>query len=482
VRDITHGVPDLADVPDPLVPLIAACLTKNPARRPGLDDILAHCATLLRPASASPASASASPASASPAGVRPVRARPAASARKPAAQPAAVPRRLLLAGGVAAVVAAGAVFPLLARGSTGSSSPAGPGARPRRDAQALAAQRTSPPVISRVLVPGPSGPVAAGPDSAVLSPDGSTVAFSTPGPGGAKVWLLDASDMRVAASIALGHGANAVVFSPDGGSLVDVGMGGHPEAVWLWRLEAVGSTVLNLTASAAAPRAPRAFGAAAFSPDGGTLAVSGNTGLSLLDAVTLRTLRSAVAPPGAPGAPVFSPDGKVLAVGGAPGYLSGGSRGGALRLLDAASLDMITRRAVPDLDAYSLTFSPDGRTLALVGYGEAAGGVVRLLDAASLRIVATGVLPGGAGVTAAAAAGFTPDGAVLAGYSVAVGAVAWLMQASTMNVIASMQVGPARDVTDLAVDLSADGTTLMVGYTSARAPGGRILLYQIEPD
>jgi WD40 repeat protein len=197
--------------------------------------------------------------------------------------------------------------------------------------------------------------------------------------------------------------------------------------------------------------------------------------------VTLRTLRSAAAPPGAPSAPVFSPDGKVLAVGGAPGYLSGGSRGGALRLLDAASLDMITRRAVPDLDAYSLTFSPDGRTLALVGYGEAVGGVVRLLDAATLRTVATGVLPGGAGVTAAAAAGFTPDGAVLAGYSVAGGAVAWLMQASTMMIIAGTQVGPVGDVTGLATDLSVDGGTLMIAYTSERSRAGRVLLYRIEP-
>ena len=69
-------------------------------------------------------------------------------------------------------------------------------------------------MISRVLVPGPSGLVNPGLRSAVLSPDGSMVAFSTPGPGGAKVWLLDAAGMRVAASIALGHGSNAVVFGP----------------------------------------------------------------------------------------------------------------------------------------------------------------------------------------------------------------------------------------------------------------------------
>src|SRR5690242_21643515 len=48
VRDITDGAPDLADVPDPLVPLIAACLAKDPAARPGLDDILTRCAALGR--------------------------------------------------------------------------------------------------------------------------------------------------------------------------------------------------------------------------------------------------------------------------------------------------------------------------------------------------------------------------------------------------------------------------------------------------
>jgi WD40 repeat protein len=386
-----------------------------------------------------------------------------------------VPRRLLLAGGVAAIAAAGAVFPLefLARGSTGRRAGS-------RGAQVPVSPRSGP-AISRALVPGPSGLVNPGLRSAVLSPDGSTVAFSTPGPGGAKVWLLDAAGMRVAASVALGQGSNAVVFSPDGRSLVDVGFGGQPEAVRLWRLEAIGSTALDLTASAAVPRAPRAFAAAAFSPDGGHLAVSADTGLSLLDPATLRTIRGIPAPPGAPGCPVYRPDGKVLAVGGAPGYLSSRSLGGAVCLLDAVSLGLIARVSVPDLDAYSLTFSPDGRTLALVGHGQATGGVVHLLDATSLRTVTTVALPGGADVTAAAAAGFTPDGAVLAGYSVAIDAVAWLMQASTLKVIASAWIGPASDVTGLAADLSADGKSLMVAYTSTRTRSGRIQLYQIQP-
>jgi WD40 repeat protein len=232
----------------------------------------------------------------------------------------------------------------------------------------------------------------------------------------------------------------------------------------------------------------------AYSPDGGTLAVSGAGGLSLLDAATLRTIRTVAAPPGVSGAPLYRPDGKVIAVGGAPGYLGRGSAAGAVCLLDAASLDVIARRSVPDLDAYSLAFNPDNRTLALVGHATGSGGVIRVLDASSLRAVAADVLPGGASVTAAAgvlpgeasvtaaaAAGFTPDGAVLAGYSLAGDAVAWLLQVSTLEIVASTPLGPAADMTNLAVDLSADGETLMVAYTSKRVRAGRIQLYRIEP-
>jgi hypothetical protein len=491
VRGIMDGDPDLAAVPDPLVPLITACLAKDPAARVGLDDIISRCATLgpgpARPARARPAR----PAAPLPAARLHTRAdapgrkpagRPAAVSSAPAAPPPAaperrppVPRRLLLAGGVAAVAAAAAVFPLEHLASGNTERRAG-----SRGAQAAVSPPSSP-VIGRALIPGPSGLVNPGLGSAVLSPDGSTVAFSTPGPGGAKVWLLDAAGMRVAASIALGHGSHTVVFGPDGRSLIDAGPGGQPDAVRLWRLEAIGSTALDLTASAAVPRAPRAFAAAAVSPDSRRLAVSADTGLSLLDAATLRTIRSVPAPPGAPGCPVYRPDGRVLAVGGAPGYLSSRSLGGAVCLLDAASLTLITSRSVPDLDAYSLTFSPDGRTLALVGHGQATGGVVYLLDATSLRTVATAALPGGADVTVAAAAGFTPGGAVLAGYSVAIDAVAWLMRADTLKVIARAWIGPASDVSDLAVDLSADGETLMVAYTSQRTRSGRIQLYQLQP-
>ena len=529
VRDITDGHPDLADVPEPLVPLIRACLAKEPAARPALDDILKRCAALIRPAprrkpaparnpetwrkpapARQPSPARQPELSRQPQPARkPEPARRLEPARRPVphATPSAgdpsrgpVPRRLLLAGGVAAIAAACAAFPLhfLIGQGPGTGYPAGAAtqasaaARARRGRSARTGSASPP--ISRVLVPGPAGPSAAiggGPGSAVLSPDGSTVAFTTSDPGGAKVWLLDAGDMHVAASIALGHGPGLVVFGPDSRSLVDLGFGGQPDAARLWRLEAVGTTALAVVTSAAAPRAPRAL---AFSPDGGTLAVSGDSGLSLLDAATLRTIRSTATPSGLSGRPVYRPDGKVLAVGGraqggrspADGSLgdgspADGSLGGAVYLLDAATLDPITRQDVPALDGYSLAFSPDGRRLALTGYSTGVGGVVRLLDAASLRTVAVGGLPGGTGVMAAAAAGFTPDGAVLAGYSLADRAVAWLMQVSTMKIIASAPLGPAGDVTSLAVDLSVDGRTLMAASTSKRAKAGRVQLYQVEP-
>src|SRR5690348_3859738 len=195
VRDITDGAPDLADVPEPLIPLITECLAKDPTARPRLDDILKRCATLSHPATP----ARARPATTPPA-ARTWR-RPGALAGGPALRPSAVPharpkqpaapdprgkpkpaaalqasgtglrpvpRRVLLAGGAAAIVAACAAFPL--HYLAGSSSPASSGAS-RRSPRALSPPRSAPSPIDRALVPGLAGPAGSGPGSAVLSPD-----------------------------------------------------------------------------------------------------------------------------------------------------------------------------------------------------------------------------------------------------------------------------------------------------------------------
>ncbi|WP_378788773.1 serine/threonine-protein kinase [Nonomuraea fastidiosa] len=44
VYRVVHQEPDLAGVPDDLVPLLRSCLAKNPAERPALDDVLDHLA------------------------------------------------------------------------------------------------------------------------------------------------------------------------------------------------------------------------------------------------------------------------------------------------------------------------------------------------------------------------------------------------------------------------------------------------------
>jgi len=204
------------------------------------------------------------------------------------------------------------------------------------------------------------------PASAVLSPDGSTVAYTTSGPGGAKVWLLDASDLRVAASIALGHGASAVVFGPDSRSLAALSLPASASADSRTRCASGGSRRrhdrADLVTSAPAPRAPRALGAVAFSPDGRTLAVSGQHRPVAAGRGDLADHQERGPPPGVSGGPVYRPDGQVLAVGGRPRLSRRRIPGGAVCLLDAATLDPITRPSVPALDAYSLTFSPDGRT------------------------------------------------------------------------------------------------------------------------
>src|SRR5690348_9509833 len=177
VRDITDGAPDLAGVPERLVPLIAACLAKEPAERPGLDDILKRCAALGRPAPPRKPVPSRPP-------LPPRAPKPAAAAVVSGPSRRPVPRRVLLAGGAAATVAACAAFPL--HYLAGSSSPASSGTW-RRSPRALSPPRSAPAAISRALVPGPAGPAGSGPGSAVLSPDGSMVAFTTADPGGARV-------------------------------------------------------------------------------------------------------------------------------------------------------------------------------------------------------------------------------------------------------------------------------------------------------
>jgi WD40 repeat protein len=158
--------------------------------------------------------------------------------------------------------------------------------------------------------------------------------------------------------------------------------------------------------------------AVAFSPDGRTLASGGDYGPPLQTVVKLwdvRTRREVATLPthrGTVRTVAFSPDGRLLAI--AASVESGPFSYGAVRLWNVvrrkeeASIER-QRRLVASFSFSPLAFSPDGKTLALGGWGP----TVELCDLATMRIIAT--LKGHAGTVSAAV--FSPDGRTLASSS-----------------------------------------------------------------
>jgi WD40 repeat protein len=180
----------------------------------------------------------------------------------------------------------------------------------------------------------------------------------------------------------------------------------------------------------------------ALSPDGKTLAVSGD-GLQLWSTTTGQRTAAALPGAGTPGPAAFSPDGAQLAAVSADGrarvwnvatqrqtgtavdvghpvalaFGSGGTRlatagaNGRIQLWDVAAQQEIgapmTAGSAP---VYALAFSPDGRTLAAAG----AGGNIRLWDVATQQEIGAPMTAGSAPVYALA---FSPDGRTLAAVS-----------------------------------------------------------------
>ncbi|MFJ9690763.1 WD40 repeat domain-containing serine/threonine protein kinase [Kitasatospora sp. NPDC101183] len=336
---VVHDEPDLDGVPADLLPVVRACLAKDPAGRPTPEDLLARL-TRDGPPTA-PATVLDLPRPAPP---RPFRRR--------------LPLGLALAVALTAVLAVPFLLDPAHPTTSGTAPPPTPASAPRLSPPALPANTLLTPVID---VPDP--PATA---ELVFSADGSKLAARGDD-------LVRVTDLRTGSTTTLPHADHylSLAFSPDGAVLATGRGPAEPRdrsapdsySTLLW--DTATGTVLR-TFTQTDPAA-----AVAFSPDGSWLAIGTLDGvIRLWDRTTWRLSYPLSGHAGAVTVLLFAPDGKTLA---------SVDQFNALRLWNVADHtsdrhDTLLAVPAPErptagsvdealIDVKRLAFTPDGRTL-----------------------------------------------------------------------------------------------------------------------
>jgi serine/threonine protein kinase len=277
-------------------------------------------------------------------------------------------------------------------------------------------------------------------EGVALSPAGTKLA-TYGGNGQVVVW--NAEDGAKIATLPY-DSAFSAAFSPDGGTLA-VADGN----LYLWDADDR-RLILNTGAVAAS--------SVAFSPDGRTLAVADGNGVQLLDVASRKwtTTMSGLSQSVDAGTVAFSPDGNTLA--------AGDPASGDVYVWNVRTNSLIATLTPPAADDAPgeawIAFSPDGRTLAIIAHGQGKSADVRLWDVASRTWIATLTNPTTYG--ASQGISFSRRGHTLAVPDINGNVFFWNI--ATRKIIAAPAVPDGEAAED--VSFSADGRTLATSVSS----------------
>jgi len=280
-----------------------------------------------------------------------------------------------------------------------------------------------------------------------FSPDGRLIAVGLKEQG---IALRNSSDLTPAGAPLLKTGGEvkALAFSPDGRTLAAVtGLG----AATIW--DVASGSLRRVWGFAGG-----LYAGVAFSPDGTKLATTGNLGVELWNAGTGASLGS-IAGSSSAGDVAFSADGALVAV------QNAGTGIPRAEVWDVARRSLVaTMVGGAEGDTLSVALSPDGRLLAVGGYGR----VVLLWDVRTQKLVRKLDHRGAGALTLE----FSRDGRILAVSGLEPVASLW-------DVATGTQIGPSLTAGSRAamMDLSADGRRLLM--TLANGEGA---VWDVDPE